>query len=56
MAGSGSNAETVSIMDGKDILAAERAGKPVTTLARVLLCVRAPSRGVGDGMTTDFVS
>jgi len=56
MAGSGSNAETVSIMDGRDILAAERAGKPVTTLARVLLCVRAPSRGVGDGMTTGFVS
>lgn len=56
MAGSGSNAETVSIMDGKDILAAERAGKPVTTLARVLLCVRAPSRGVGDRMTTEFVS
>jgi len=55
LAGSGSNAETVEIMNGKDILAAERSGKALNTLARIVLCVRAPSRG-GDNMTTEFVS
>jgi len=40
-------------MDGKDILKLEREGKSVNTLAHVLLCVRAPSRGGDDGMTTD---
>ena len=55
MAGSGGNAETVEIMNGKDILAAERNGKSLNTLARIVLAVRAPSRG-DDGMTTEFVS
>jgi hypothetical protein len=54
LAGSNAAAETVTVMDGKDILQSESAGKKVNTLARVLLCVRAPSRG-GDGMTTEFV-
>lgn len=56
LAGSNSAAETVSVMDGREILTLERNGKSVTTLARVLLCVRAPSRGGGDGMTTEFVA
>ena len=55
MAGAGGNAETVEIMNGKDILAAERNGKALNTLARIVLAVRAPSRG-DDGMTTEFVS
>ena len=54
LAGSNAAAETVSVMDGKDILQSERDGKKINTLARVLLCVRAPSRG-GDGMSTEFV-
>ena len=53
LAGSNAAAESVSIMDGKDILKLEREGKSVNTLAHVLLCVRAPSRGGDDGMTTD---
>ena len=54
LAGSNAAAETVSVMDGKDILQSERDGKKINTLARVLLCVRAPSRG-GDGMSAEFV-
>ena len=54
LAGSNAAAESVSIMDGKDILKLEREGKSVNTLAHVLLSrVRAPSRGGDDGMTTD---
>jgi hypothetical protein len=53
LAGSNAAAESVSIMDGKDILKLERDGKSVNTLAHVLLCVRAPSRGGDDGMTTE---
>ena len=56
LAGSNAAAESVDVMEGAEVLQSERNGKPVTTLARVLLCVRAPGGGVSDGMTTEFVS
>ena len=50
----GQAAEIIDVLPGRDVMDMERDGG-CTVIGRVVLAVRAPG-GMGDGMTTEFVS